>query len=85
LGERLVCNQVVSGSNPLTSTKIVGSKELEVRGKNEFFPVFAPSFSLLTTYGSDCSLTISYLQLRSKLKFMVKLPRANGGCLGARR
>jgi hypothetical protein len=33
-------------------------------------------------------LTISYLQLRLKiraeLKFMVKLQRADGGCLGAR-
>ncbi len=47
MGERLVCNQVVSGSNPLTSTTRVRSKELGVRRKIKSF-----SFLLLTFYYS---------------------------------
>ena len=50
LGERLVCNQVVSGSNPLTSTKNgkVSREEGVVKAKT----VFIPPYSQLPTLRS---------------------------------
>lgn len=82
LGERLVCNQEVIGSNPFTSTRSHRD------GRSVMMSVMTDPSSAMS---GDISLTIAYcdrlyLKLSIKMKiFMVKLLRAHGGCLGARR
>ena len=73
MGERLLCKQGVAGSNPVISTRC---EERRARARSTISG--GPAGSLTTEY--------EILEKPERLrKSVVKLLRADGGCLGARK
>ena len=78
LGERLPCTQEADGSNPFTSTSYAKST-ISGLGRN---PGRAPGRGSLTI---RCEWKKAFNLSLWRITFVVKLLRADGGCLGAKR
>ena|GEM_PF-3582964 len=83
LGERLVCNQKVTGSNPVFSTEIeiISFVVLFHKGDNEYKWFFDNHRNKVALNCYSLGNQSSAIEQR----IFIKLLRAHGGCLGTRR